>query len=233
MALGAGLHPPVEKLANWTGGDPRERPMNTEHTSTNTEDSTAPALGRRPATTRAYISARAIDLFTINGFEETSVDDIAEAVGIARRTLFRYFPSKNAIPWGDFDAHLDDLRALLADIPDELPIAEAVTHALIAFNEVPDAALDGHRRRMQLLLGVPSLQAHSMLMYADWRQVIADFCAHRLGLPSTDHLPQTIGWMCLGTALAAYEQWLADPDTHLEELLRSGCAVLADGLGRW
>ncbi|AFA74663.1 putative transcriptional regulator, TetR family [Gordonia polyisoprenivorans VH2] len=193
-----------------------------------TENATAP--GRRPRTSRAQISATAIDLFTTVGFEETSVDDIAEAVGIARRTLFRYFPSKNAIPWGEFDAHLDDLRALLAEIPDDLPIAEAVTRALIAFNEVPAEFLDGHRRRMQLLLGVPSLQAHSMLMYADWRHVIAEFCAHRLGLDEGDHLPQTIGWLCLGTALAAYEQWLAHPDADLDALIRAGCATLAAGL---
>ncbi|MGC4936067.1 mycofactocin system transcriptional regulator [Gordonia sp. DT30] len=190
----------------------------------------ATASGRRPRTTRAQISAIAIDLFTTVGFEETSVDDIADAVGVARRTLFRYFPSKNAIPWGDFDAHLNDLRAMLAEIPAGLPIAEAVTRALIAFNAVPDPMLDSHRRRMQLLLGVPSLQAHSMLMYADWRQVIAEFCAHRLGLADDDHLPQTIGWMCLGTALAAYEQWLADADADLEELIRAGCRVLANGV---
>ncbi len=83
---------------------------------------------------------------------------------------------------------------------------------------------------MQLLLGVPSLQAHSMLMYADWRHVIAEFCAHRLGLDEGDHLPQTIGWLCLGTALAAYEQWLAHPDADLDALIRAGCATLAAGL---
>ena len=45
----------------------------------------------------------AIDLFAAHGFDEVSVDDVAEAAGIARRTLFRYYPSKNALLWGDFD----------------------------------------------------------------------------------------------------------------------------------
>ncbi|GAA1479836.1 mycofactocin system transcriptional regulator [Gordonia sinesedis] len=188
------------------------------------------APGRRPVTTRALISTVAIDMFATNGFDETSVDDIADAAGISRRTLFRYYPSKNAVPWGDFDAHLDDMRALLAEIPDDLPIGEALVRALVSFNDVGPHDAESHRRRMSLLLGVPALQAHSMLMYADWRQVIAEFCAHRLGVDETDHLPQTIGWLCLGTALAAYEQWLADPDADLQQLIVDGSRTLLDGI---
>lgn len=191
---------------------------------------TAPQPGRRPATSHAQLSTIAIDLFTAKGFDETSVDDIAEAAGIARRTLFRYFPSKNAIAWGDFDAHLDAMRTRLALIPDDLPIAEALRQALVTFNEVPDAELDNHRRRLRLLLEVPALQAYSMLMYADWRQVIAGYCAARLGVDAGEHLPQTIAWLCLGTALAAYEQWLAAPDSDLIELIEAGSDLLARGI---
>ncbi|WP_124710534.1 mycofactocin system transcriptional regulator [Gordonia insulae] len=186
--------------------------------------------GRRPVTSRAEISAVAIDLFTAKGFEDTSVDDVADAVGVARRTLFRYYPSKNAIAWGDFDSHLAEMRTLLAEIPDDLPIADALRRALISFNDVPATELAGHRRRMSLLLGVPALQAHSMLMYAEWRQVIAEFCAHRLGLDEHAHLPQTIAWLCLGTALAAYDQWLTHPDADLEALIVAGSRTLAQGV---
>ncbi|MDL9944851.1 mycofactocin system transcriptional regulator [Gordonia sp. ABSL11-1] len=186
--------------------------------------------GRRPVTSRAEISAVAIDLFTSRGFEETSVDDVADAVGIARRTLFRYYPSKNAIAWGDFDSHLAEMRTLLADIPADLPMADALQQALISFNEVPESELPGHRRRMSLLLGVPALQAHSMLMYAEWRQVIAEFCAHRLGLTENGHLPQTVAWLCLGTALAAYDQWLTHPGTDLQALIVAGSRTLAQGV---
>lgn len=188
------------------------------------------APGRRPITSRAQISSLAIGLFSTKGFDETSVDDIAEAAGIARRTLFRYYSSKNEIAWGEFDDHLDELRALLSSIPPEVPIARALVDALVAFNRVPAAEVANHRRRMSLLLGIPALQAHSMLMYADWRQVIAEFCAQRLDLDVRDHLPQTIAWLCLGTALAAYDQWLADPGADLAELLATGGATLAAGL---
>jgi AcrR family transcriptional regulator len=69
-------------------------------------------VGRRRSTTQDHITDVALGLFASQGFDEVSVDDVAQAAGIARRTLFRYYPSKNAIPWGDFDAHLEHMRSL-------------------------------------------------------------------------------------------------------------------------
>ncbi|MCF8589794.1 mycofactocin system transcriptional regulator [Gordonia liuliyuniae] len=196
-----------------------------------TASRTGPLGGRPAATTRGRLSAVAIELFTTQGFDETSVDDIAAAAGIARRTLFRYYPSKNSLAWGEFDEHLRGLHSLLAETPDDVQLGESLTRALVQFNEVPEEMIEQHRSRMALLLGVPALQAHSMIMYADWRQVIAEHSAARLGLQAGDHLPQTIAWMTLGTALAAYDQWLLDPASDLTELLQSGGRTLVDGVG--
>ncbi|MDT5152603.1 MAG: TetR/AcrR family transcriptional regulator, regulator of mycofactocin system, partial [Mycobacterium sp.] len=77
---------------------------------------TGPRLGRRRSTTRGHIADVAIDLFSARGFDAVNVDDVAHAAGIARRTVFRYYASKNAIPWGDFDVHLDNLRGLLDSV---------------------------------------------------------------------------------------------------------------------
>ena len=57
-------------------------------------------VGRRRSTTWDHITDVAIDLFMAPGFDEVSVDDVAQAAGIARRTLFRYYPSKSALPVG-------------------------------------------------------------------------------------------------------------------------------------
>ena len=179
----------------------------------------APRVGRRRSTTPHHIADVAIDLFAARGFAEVSVDDVANAVGVGRRTVFRYYASKNAIPWGDFDAHLDHLRELLDRIDPTASLGDALRAALLAFNTFDDAETERHRRRMRVILQTDELQAYSMTMYAGWRGVIAEFVARRAGLAVTDLLPQTVAWMLLGVALSAYERWLGDPEMTLPHAL--------------
>ncbi len=187
-------------------------------------------VGRRPSTTKDQISAIGIELFAANGFDATSVDEIAAAAGIARRTFFRYFPSKNAVPWGDFDVHLAEMREQLADLPVALPLADGLTAALLDFNNFSADHAGAHRKRMELILTVPALQAYSMVMYEGWRRVVAEYVAERTGRKPDDHGPRTAGWLLLGVAISAYEQWLDDDSLALDELLEQGARTLHDGL---
>lgn len=187
--------------------------------------------GRRPSTSAAEISAVGIELFARKGFDQTSVDEIAEASNIARRTFFRYFPSKNAVPWGEFDDHLRQMRDGLRALPDDLTIAEGLRRVLLEFNTFPDAEAGTHRQRMSLILGAPSLQAYSMLMYTGWRHAVAEYVASKLDADPDDHLPQTIAWMLLGVALSAYEHWLSDDSLDLQDLLAEGADSLQAGVG--
>lgn len=168
----------------------------------------------------------AFDLFERQGFEQTTIDDIASAAGIGRRTFFRYFGSKNDVPWGDFDGELARMRLRLAASPPGAPLMDAIRQAIVDFNRMPPGQLPAHRRRMTLILGVPALLAHSTLMFAAWRQVIADFVAERTGQRADALLPRAVGHAMLGVAVAAYEQWLASPDDDLCELLDSAIRAL-------
>jgi hypothetical protein len=69
-----------------------------------------------------------------------------------------------------------------------------------------------------------------MLMYAGWREVVADHVAAVTGERPGDHRPQTVAWLLLGIALAAYEQWLADDRADLDRLLTEGSRILDRGL---
>ncbi|HET9566021.1 MAG TPA: mycofactocin system transcriptional regulator [Mycobacterium sp.] len=187
-------------------------------------------LGRRRSTTWDHLSNVAIDLFSARGFDEVSVDDVAQAAGIARRTLFRYYPSKNALPWGDFDAHLERMRDQLSDLDPGVPIRDALRTALLAFNTFDEAETARHRQRMRVILQTAALQAYSMTMYAGWRAVVAAFVARRLGGKAGDLVPQTVAWTMLGVALSAYEHWLADESVSLTEALGDAFDTVSDGL---
>jgi TetR/AcrR family transcriptional regulator, regulator of mycofactocin system len=189
-------------------------------------------VGRRRSTTPQHITDVAIELFTARGFAEVSVDDVAHAAGIARRTLFRYYASKNAVLWGDFDSHLAHLRDLLDNVDPQVGLGEALRAALLAFNTFDECETVRHRQRMRVILQTAELQAYSMTMYAGWREVMASFVARRLDVKTTDPLPQTVAWTMLGVALSAYEHWLADESVTLPEALGNAFDVVGTGLER-
>ena len=188
-------------------------------------------VGRRRSTTWDHLSNVAIELFAARGFDEVSVDDVAQAAGIARRTLFRYYPSKNALPWGDFDAHLEHLRDLLAEVDPGVSIRDALRAALLAFNTFDETETARHRQRMRVILETAELQAYSMTMYAGWRAVVAAFVARRLDTNATALVPQTVAWTMLGVALSAYEHWLDDESVSLAGALGDAFDTVSDGLG--
>ena len=189
-----------------------------------------PRVGRRRSTTQDHITDVALDLFANYGFGSVSVDDVAQASGIARRTLFRYYPSKNAIPWGDFDAHLQHFRDLFAQVGDDEPLSSALRSALLAFNTFDPSETERHRQRMRVILQTAELQAHSMTMYAGWRGVVADFVAERTGGKPGDLAPQSVAWLMLGVALSAYEYWLADEAVSLPQAIGDAFDIVAHGL---
>jgi len=188
-------------------------------------------VGRRRSTTWDHLSNVGEALFVERGFDEVSVDDVAHAAGIARRTVFRYYPSKSALPWGDFDAHLERMSVQLADLDADVPIGDALRTALLAFNTFDEAETSRHRQRMRVILQTAELQAYSMTMYAGWRAVVAEFVARRLGLVARDLVPQTVAWTMLGVALSAYEQWLADESVSLAQALDDAFDTVSAGLG--
>jgi len=187
-------------------------------------------VGRRRSTTPEHVTDVAIELFTARGFADVSVDDVAHAAGISRRTLFRYYASKNAILWGDFDTHLAHLQDLLDNVGPQVRLGEALRAALLAFNTFDECETARHRKRMRVILQSAELQDYSMTMYAGWREVMAGFVARRLNVKAIDLLPQTVGWIMLGVALSAYEHWLGDEWVTLPEALGNAFDVFGAGL---
>ncbi|NNN35317.1 mycofactocin system transcriptional regulator [Streptomyces sp. S3(2020)] len=187
--------------------------------------------GRPRATSRAVLERLGFELFAQRGFDGTTVDDIADAAGIGRRTFFRYFASKNDLVWGDFEAQLARLEGLLAAAGPDTPMMDAIRRAVVEFNRFDPAVVPWHRQRMALILRVPTLQADSAVRYASWRALVTEFAARRLGRPASDLLPRLIGSTVLAACVAAYEQWLTDDGADLGALLDTAVGQLAAGYG--
>jgi mycofactocin system transcriptional regulator len=189
------------------------------------------SIGRPPTTTHEQIERVALALFVENGFEETTVDEIAAAVGVGRRTIFRYFPSKNDMVWGEFDQVIERLRTHL-DEGAGLTLAEALRRAAVLSNRYPDEQLPELRRRLTLITSAPSLQANSMLRYAAWRGAVASWAAGRLGLRPDDLVPEAISQAALGASMAAFTRWVGHPREDLGTLLDQAYGVLGiEGAG--
>ncbi len=189
---------------------------------------TGPRIGRRPRTTRAEIARVAMQLFAAQGFDTTTVEEIADAVGIGRRTFFRYFPSKNDIVWGDWARELERLRRLLHEVGDDLPLMPAVREAVLAANDFHADDLPDLRVRVTLMTTVPTLQAHSSLRYGEWRQVIASYAGWRLSVDPADLVPQTLAYATLGVTLAAFLRWV-QTGGDLRPLLEEALLLLESG----
>lgn len=187
--------------------------------------------GRPPLTSRADVARTALELFVERGFEETTLSDVADATHVGRRTLFRYFSSKNDMVWGDFEAVLHRLRALLAEVAPDEDTMGALARCAVESNHYEGAALEDLRMRMTLITTVPTLQAHSMVRYAAWRRVVSEFVAERMGMSPDDLVPLAIGQMALGASMAAFVRWVEHPEEDLEEHLRTVYDALASGFG--
>jgi mycofactocin system transcriptional regulator len=184
-------------------------------------------VGRPEVTSHAEIEQAAFRLFAERGFSATTLDAIADEVGVSRRTLFRYYASKNDIPWGQFDRTLQGFREILKSTPEGLSLYEAVGRAVVEFNRFPEDASPPHIDRMRLILETPALQAHSVLRYGEWRQVIAEYAATRLGVSQESLEPRLLGHVSLALALTAYEMWLDDPQASVTDLLEESLVALA------
>jgi len=190
----------------------------------------SPVGGRPRATDALTITEVSLALFERDGYDATTVDAIAKAAGISRRTLFRYFPSKNDIVWGDFSAQVARFRDALFSAPAEEPTMQVLRRSVVAFNDYGPEAEPELRTRMRLITTVPALQGHAMLRHEEWCTAIADFVATRRGVPPHALEPTAVAQAALGTSTAAFRVWI-DAGGDLLALLDEAFGWLADGFG--
>lgn len=181
--------------------------------------------------TRGEIASEALRLFQQHGFERVTVDDIARASGVSRRTFFRYFETKEDVLLPDDPSHLRELHDALGARPaDETPF-EAVRSAVLTLAVAYDTGGAELLARSRLAIDTPSVQARGLAHQAAWETAICDFVADRMGRSRAELFPQLLAAACMAALRAALLTWLdTDGAADLVALAAEALDTVGDGL---
>ena len=165
---------------------------------------------RKKLQTRKKLEDSALRLFEDKGFEGTTVDDISAAAGVAPRTFFRHFASKEAVVFGDHEHDLAELRTALWARPTEDSLADALQGATTTLMQLHFRDPTRARVRVQLAASTPSVAAYGRQeVLREWERAFAEWVADRLGVdPFRDLRPRFFACVALGALQAATVAWV-------------------------
>lgn len=170
---------------------------------------------------RRDITDAAFELFRRQGFATTTIDQIAEAAGVSRRSFFHHFPTKEDVVLGDTAALGERLQSALQ----ARPPAESAWTALSEAFRVMDTG-DSSELRLataQMYRDNPSLRARHLEKHLRWQELLAPEIGRRLGIPvddaAADPRPRALIAAALSCLDVAIDAWLASEGArNLEEL---------------
>ena len=182
--------------------------------------------GEHAYRTRAALLDAALDLFSVNGYDQTTTDEIAESAGVSPRTFFRYFPTKESVLFfGEYD-FIHAFSAVYLGRDESLSDYEAMAEAFA----VLAPSLKRIRRR---IAQYHEAVASSLVLLGRERktheanaETVAKVIAERRRRPSPDNecrLLASVGMLLVERALM---QWLSTSSRGLDDLIRQEFAAL-------
>lgn len=190
---------------------------------------------RKTLRTRAGIEDAALRLFRAQGFDDTTVEQIAEAADIAPRTFFRHFPNKEAVLFGDSTREMDRIRAVLGQRPpDEHPM-RSLAAAMLDAAERMEPDREQHRMRAELLHTLEATGDYELhLLRQRWVQDVTDLLTERVGATTgADPRPGAWSMTLMSCFASAIHAWLVRTDgVPLREVLADVLTDLVDGAAR-
>ncbi|MFF8843988.1 TetR/AcrR family transcriptional regulator [Streptomyces sp. NPDC015127] len=143
---------------------------------------------RKKQRTRDALVRAALELFTTQGYERTTVDEIVDAVEVSQRTFFRYFASKEEVAFAVQELAESHYVAALRERPAEEGPFEAMRNAVSASWDTIEGAieeivpLDLHMRSFLMIESTPALLAAHLRRSVDMEDLLARLIAEREGL---------------------------------------------------
>ena len=194
--------------------------------------STSPPLGlreRKKIKLRRSAQREALRLFAEQGYEDTTVEQIADAADISTTTFYRYFPTKEDVVLQD-DMELLWVEAFQEQPPEMSPIAAMRAGLHAGFARMGEAEWAQMHEMTQLAMTVPAVRARMLAELARTTQVLAEAVAERTGRDPGDFAVRTLAGAVVGVAMSAYFGEAGDDLISLDD--QTKLATFADKLER-
>ncbi len=167
-----------------------------------------PASGRPRASSRRMLAEAAGELFLERTYAGTTIDDIARRAGVSRATFFNYFGSKSDLLWLEVDESLAGFAAVLAGPEEDVPVMEAVLHAITRLAEgFGPGRLPLVATQYELMGADAELQASALPRFLTLVGQVAAAIAARTGEDPEALLPQSAATAVVGAAVSAAAVW--------------------------
>lgn len=184
---------------------------------------------RKKAKTMAAIQMHALRLFREQGYNATTVEQIADAAEISQSTFFRYFSTKEDVMIVDNYDPL--LIAAFEDQPSSLSPLQAVRNAMLSgIADMSASELAKVSERHQLVMTVPELRAATLNNMTHTMQMITEMVAKRVGRNMDDLAVRTFAGAIIGVNISVMMYCAENPNADLADLLGEALNKLEAGL---
>ncbi|ETX26959.1 TetR family transcriptional regulator [Roseivivax isoporae] len=175
----------------------------------------------------ASIAESALALFDKKGFDSVTVDEIASASGISRRSFFRYFGTKEDVVVSGHAAFGEMIIEMVKGRPQEEDVWVSLRRGYDVLVDNVDRDPEGAARTMRVINSTASLRAHTLEKHGAWAVGLAPEIARRLGDLDARRLEADAlvhaSFACLDVALAHFAR---NPKARLHELLDAAFKAL-------
>ena len=170
---------------------------------------------------QAVIEETALRLFQHQGYEHTSIQDIADAVKMSSRTFFRYFASKEEVLFGPMRTVLSDgIRSLQRVASTESPHA-ALRATFVSLAELYQQQRISFLIRYQVAMQSPSIASIYLYMLMETEPAICDALCSRLETATSRNKIRFLVAIYMAALRVALEEWLEnEAQGDLVSLLR-------------
>jgi AcrR family transcriptional regulator len=175
--------------------------------------------------TYELLGQTAVRMFADSGFDAVTVDDVAAGAGVSRRTVFRYFPSKDDLVLVHPQSWTDVFDETVTDYADE-PVLERACLGVLAIGEQIDADPAPVRDALTVAAGYPSLSAGVAAANQQLAARIADEIAPASGRARDRFRGRIVAGALVGVLDTALAEWLRLPNRRIRPIVQKGLEVI-------